>query len=130
MKKIPMSELKDGYLYEIDARNQNRGIWFESVKGFEIARRKFDDVFLFIEYEWETGPPFGTARAFREIEKAPEGLSDAERLKYLLSHSGMTTYECHRFFKDKSYRKWVETSGWYNFNTGEHDVQEQMGCKE
>ena len=122
MKKIPMSELKNNYLYEIDCRNQNRGVWIEAQQGFQIARKKFDSTFLFVEYDWETGPPFGTARAFKEIEKAPENQTDEERLNYLLSHGGMTVYECKRYIDDPQYKKWVDQYGWYNFNTGAHDV--------
>jgi hypothetical protein len=126
-KRIPINELKDGFLYEIEARNQNRGIWRESEKGFEIARTKFDKTFLFVEYEWGSGNEetweingkpcvvsFATARAFREIEKVPEELlsDDVKRLEYLVSFKEPTNHDMCRYTKDEEFKKYVDRFGW------------------
>jgi hypothetical protein len=83
-------ELKDGYLYEIDARNASIGIWDEKRKTFFISRTKFYDNFLFDENHVSC-PDFGTATPIREIEKSPFTMNidlyEIERhvLKYLNS---------------------------------------------
>ena len=119
MNRIPIENLKDGWLYEIDARNQSRGIWIEKVKGFEIARKKFDDTFLFVEYEYDTGGQFGTATPYKEIEKVPDDvLNDAKkRLTYLLSFDYPTDRQQYRYdnnlesTKTNWYAKWVDIKG-------------------
>lgn len=116
MERIPMSDLKDGYLYEIDARNQSRGIWLEDEKGFEIARKKFERIYLFVEYDYETGAPFGTATPYTEIEKVPEDiLLDADkRLKYLRTFNFPTERQKYKYATDVWYKRFVDISG-YDF---------------
>ncbi|TET59661.1 MAG: hypothetical protein E3J47_08235 [Candidatus Stahlbacteria bacterium] len=65
-----MKDLKDCYLYKIDARNSNYGIWIEKRVSFIISRTKFSDNFLF-EEEYADGSDFGTALPLEEIEKSP-----------------------------------------------------------
>lgn len=72
---IKIEDLKNGYLYEIDARNSQLGIWKSDLKGFIISRTKFNDTFLFMEYHYDTGPPYGTVKPVREIEKADVNIS-------------------------------------------------------
>lgn len=69
---IPISECRDGYVYYISARNAIIGIYRESTKGFIIARNKFGSIYLFEEYHWDTGEPFGTVQPWAELEKAPD----------------------------------------------------------
>lgn len=68
---LKINELKEGYLYRIRARNAKFGIWIKEVKGFIISRHKFGYNYLFIEYHYDTGPPFGTVFPIEEIEKVP-----------------------------------------------------------
>lgn len=68
---LKMEDLKQGYLYRVVCRNADFGIWDSEQKGFVIRRIKFGDIFLFTEYHWDTGAPFGTAKPIAEIEKAP-----------------------------------------------------------
>jgi len=86
---IKLEDLKDGYLYEIDARNASLGIW-ESKRGtFFISRIKFGDNFLFDEIHIDCSPDFGTATPLKEIEKSPFDVKDdlykreSEVLEYL-----------------------------------------------
>lgn len=67
-KYIPMDELKPYYFYKIRLRNARYGIWLPDGQGFMIRRQKFNDFFTFVEYHWDTGPPFGTARPLKELE--------------------------------------------------------------
>lgn len=69
-RKLYMRECKHGYTYRIDARNASFGVYDEKEKGFWISRRKMGDNFLFIEYHWDTGEPFGTAIPYDELENA------------------------------------------------------------
>lgn len=68
---IKIEDMKHGYLYRIHARNARYGIWNEEHKSFIISRVKFVDNYLFEEYHWDTGAPYGTARPLEELEKAP-----------------------------------------------------------
>ena len=67
---LRMSELKDGFSYLIFARNAHVGIWIKERKSFLISRFKFEMNYLFEEYHWDTGEPFGTVKPQREIEQA------------------------------------------------------------
>jgi hypothetical protein len=68
---LRMNELISGGLYEIDARNASLGIWIYDQLGFLIRRQKMGDIFLFVEYHYESGSPFGTVRPYVFIEKCP-----------------------------------------------------------
>ena len=71
MDYLKMSEMKEGYTYHIHARNARIGIWFGKHKSFAISRHKFGSNYIFEEYHWETGAPYGTAKPIEEIEKSP-----------------------------------------------------------
>lgn len=53
-----LSGLIIGGIYKIRARNFSLGVF--DGDGFIGLRQKFDAVFLFKEFAWEQGPPFGT----------------------------------------------------------------------
>ena len=80
---IPIEKCKDGWLYKIDARNSNLGIYNAERKTFYISRFKFNDNYLFEEYHWDTGEPYGTAKPLEELEFAGHFNNDNERLAYL-----------------------------------------------
>jgi hypothetical protein len=71
MKIIPLSECKHGFTYHIHSRNLGIGVFNQETSGFVGIRRKFDDEFLFQEFHWDIGPPFGTVYPKEEIEKCP-----------------------------------------------------------
>jgi hypothetical protein len=78
---MPISEMKDGYTYRIDARNASFGVWEPVSRSFKIRRQKFTDIFIDTEDHWDNGAPYGTAKPLEEIEKGPE--PDEDLLKYL-----------------------------------------------
>lgn len=88
---LKMKELKDGYLYEIIARNAKYGIWSAEKEAFLISRIKFDDNFLFEEHHYDC-PAFATAQPIREIEKAPKWYEEKNILKYLNKFEGNRDY--------------------------------------
>lgn len=71
MSKTKMKNLKNRWAYKIKARNATIGIWLKENKSFLISRWKFGQNYLFEEYHWATGAPFGTAWDIAEIEKCP-----------------------------------------------------------
>jgi len=71
---IKIDDLKDGFLYFIYARNSYFGIWKAKNKSFIISRFKFNFNYLFEEYHWDTGEPFGTVKPFKMLEQS--SLSD------------------------------------------------------
>ena len=75
---IPLSECKHGYLYKIVCRKLSIGVFNEKTNGFVGIREKFGDEYLFTEYHWDTGAPFGTVQPSRLIEQCPvEDLSES-----------------------------------------------------
>jgi len=77
---IPLDECKNGMLYRISSRNLSLGVFREAVSGFIGIREKFGNYYLFTEYHWDTGPPFGTVHALEELEPVPEGIPLEESL--------------------------------------------------
>ena len=88
---LKISDLKDRHSYKICARNAYVGIWISSDKSFLISRYKVgQNPYLFHEYHWDTGEPFGTAKPIELIEKCPfvikedyDNKEEEELLKYL-----------------------------------------------
>ena len=87
-KYMKVEELKDGYLYRINARNANYGIWYGEKGAFVISRVKFTSNYLFEEIHWDLNEHFGTVKPIEEIEKSPCEVKDiytmdGSVLKYL-----------------------------------------------
>jgi hypothetical protein len=83
---IPIDDCKDGWLYIIRARNSYLGVYKKDEEGFTIRRVKFTSVFLFIEYHWDTGEPYGTAKPLKELYQVPPEIlngPEEEILSYL-----------------------------------------------
>lgn len=80
---IPLEKCKNGWAYYIHARNGKVGIFEKKEKGFRISRHKFNSNFLFVEYHWDNGEPFGTVKPISELEKVPKFKSDDEKLAWL-----------------------------------------------
>jgi hypothetical protein len=68
---LKVEELKENFLYEIDARNARYGIWILKDKTFLISRTKFNFNYLFEELHYDTNEQFGTAKPLKEIELSP-----------------------------------------------------------
>lgn len=71
MRYLKSEELRNGYLYRIEARNAEYGIWYQPCDGFIISRFKFYDNFLFVEVHWDLDEWHGTVKPLELIEKAP-----------------------------------------------------------
>ncbi|MBI1803336.1 MAG: hypothetical protein HY033_04815 [Ignavibacteriae bacterium] len=68
---IPLSDCKHGWLYKIRSRNLTAGVFREDRKGFVGIREKFGCEYLFTEFHWDTGAPFGTVKPNRRLEQCP-----------------------------------------------------------
>jgi len=84
---MPIKDCRPGYLYHINARNASYGIYKDKESAFEIARTKWPDFdpFLFDEYHYDTGAPYGTVLPIKELEKCPDDIlkDDARRLVWI-----------------------------------------------
>lgn len=68
---ISLEGCKDGYLYYIHSRNLSFGVFRKETQGFIGIRMKFYDRYLFEEYHWDTGSPFGTVKPKEKLGKCP-----------------------------------------------------------
>jgi len=68
---LQMDELDKRSIYFISARNSHFGIWNSNNKSFIISRCKFDNNYLFEEYHWDTGEPFGTVKPLTLLKVVP-----------------------------------------------------------
>jgi len=59
---IKINKCVDGGLYSIEARNGVFGYWNSSSESFTLRRCKFGSIFLFDEYHWDIGAPYGTVK--------------------------------------------------------------------
>ena len=71
---IPLNECRNGWVYKLSSRNLGFGVFVQASNGFIGIREKFKHKYLFTEYHWDTGAPFGTVRPEEELEPAPPGL--------------------------------------------------------
>jgi len=86
-ERIPIAKCKHGFLYRIYSRNLNLGVYRQDELGFVGIRLKMGHRYLFTEFHWDTGPPFGTANPLEVITKCPiedlaEGHIEREASQY------------------------------------------------
>jgi len=110
---IPLSECKNRYLYRIHSRNLSYGIYNEKTEGFIGIRNKFGDDYLFTEYHYDIGMPYGTVFPKQELFKIPDDLELIETLGTIDNKSKRSV----EF--DKPIREGGK--GWFYSDTGESD---------
>lgn len=109
---ISLENCKNRYLYKIKSRNLSLGVFNEEVKGFIGIRLKFNHEFLFTEYHWDTGAPFGTVKPIEILNK----ISDDIELKEILDTIDLNSKRSVDF---------EEAKGWYYIDSGEFDKKIQ-----
>lgn len=67
-----------GGVYRIRSRNLSVGVFNEKNNGFIGIREKFDSLFLFTEFHYDIGEPFGTVMPDELIEMLPKGIEVEE----------------------------------------------------
>jgi hypothetical protein len=65
-------------VYRIHSRNLSVGVYRAAVKGFIGIRVKFGSHYLFTEYHYDTGAPFGTVRPRAQIGVLPDDIPCCE----------------------------------------------------
>ena len=68
MKKnrVPMDKCVKNRLYKLCCRNLGYGV-YNGDSGFVGLREKFDNVYLFTEYHWDIGAPYGTVEGVLDL---------------------------------------------------------------
>jgi len=84
--RIPIKDCIEGHIYSLLSRNLKLGVYRgnEGTKrfgpGFIGIRTKFGSRYLFEEYHWDCGEPYGTANPLRDLGPLPEGIEVCEAL--------------------------------------------------
>lgn len=79
--RISINECRHGWLYRVYSRNLNLGVYREEERGFVGIRHKMGRRYLFTEFHWDIGPPYGTANPLEAICQCP-----VERLDEYFRH--------------------------------------------
>ena len=77
VKKIPLEQCEDRRLYRIFSRNLSFGVFRKETGGFIGIREKWGDLYLFEEYHWDNGPPFGTVNPQEALELLPPEIANS-----------------------------------------------------
>ncbi|MBX3269583.1 MAG: hypothetical protein KF729_04950 [Sandaracinaceae bacterium] len=77
-RRVPREDVVIGRAYVIHARNGGVGVAIEQEGrlGYRLHREKSGDHFLFVEWDWDEGPPHGTAFPLSPIALAPPADED------------------------------------------------------
>jgi hypothetical protein len=72
-RRIPRDEVTIGRAYVIHARNGGVGVAVDEAGrlGYQLHREKFGHHYLFVEYDWDEGAPYGTAIPLAAIAAEP-----------------------------------------------------------
>jgi hypothetical protein len=81
---IALEDCKHNFLYKLMSRNLKYGVFNKETNGFTGLRRKFGSVFLFEEYHWDTGAPYGTVHPLEELEDFSDLVADEDKLELVL----------------------------------------------
>jgi hypothetical protein len=77
---IALGDCKHGQVYKINSRNLSFGVFKMGVYGFIGIREKFGSRYLFTEFHWDTGAPFGTVMPIKVICMLPSNIMVNETL--------------------------------------------------
>lgn len=110
---IHLNECEDRFAYRISSRNLSIGVFNLKTSGFIGIREKFGDQYLFTEYHYDTGAPFGTVTPKEKLIKLPDDIELCERFATKDKITG----------REVSFDKPISDGGkgWYYLDTGESD---------
>jgi hypothetical protein len=80
-----MDQCVKGGVYRIHSRNLSLGV-YDGNQGFIGIRYKFGDRYLFTEYHWDQGPPYGTVHPIEKIGDLPPEIPCEEVLGSFATH--------------------------------------------
>ena len=75
---IPLDQCVDRAVYRIRSNNLGVGVFSEKTKGFIGIRTKFGNKYLFTEYHYDTGAPFGTVCPVEQLGVLPDNIENRE----------------------------------------------------
>lgn len=115
---IPKDRCLGRRLYRIRSRNLRFGVYNPETGGFLGIRQKFESRYVFEEYHWDNGPPFGTVRPLEDLGiDLPESILLRERLPGSWDQTGTRKVEWRPDDPEGKVGKWFfedtgeETSG-------------------
>jgi hypothetical protein len=111
---IPLDQCIHRMIYKLGSRNLSLGVFDQASKSFFGIREKFDDIYLFNEYHWDNGPPFGTACPYEEVGLLPDNIE----VKSNVDTFDQKTKRLVAFNKEKGDED--RPKGWYYIDTGEY----------
>lgn len=91
LERIPVEELVNGGIYRIRSRNLILGAYRAEARGYIGIRCKFGDRYLFEEYDWDTGSPYGTATPLALLGMVPDEVELREYTDPYCSECGRAT---------------------------------------
>lgn len=109
---IKLENCEHGFIYKIRSRNLKFGVFNKNDNGFIGIREKFDFKYLFTEYHWDTGAPYGTVKPKERLMPVPEDIQIMERFDSIDKETGRKV-------------EFKEGSGWYFLDSGEVSQQIQ-----
>lgn len=78
-RHLSISACVCGHAYRLVSRNLTIGV-FDGETGFIGIREKMGSRYLFREYHWDQGAPYGTVRPLKDLGALPSGIAIAEDL--------------------------------------------------
>jgi len=93
--RLEIPEIKDcikGRVYALRCRNLGIGVW-NGKDGFIGIRYKFGSRYLFTEYHWDTGAPYGTVAGAKDLGiDVPDDIDIVEHYDTIDEISGRAMY--------------------------------------
>ena len=74
---VPLAKCEVRHVYRLKSRNLKIGV-YDGERGLIGVRYKFDREFLFTEYHYDAGAPYGTVHPIEDIGVLPEDISCVE----------------------------------------------------
>jgi hypothetical protein len=125
---VPMKDCIKGRIYRLRCRNLRVGV-YDGNEGFIGIRTKFGDRFLFTEYHWEQGAPFGTVAGAIDMDlDVPDDIEIRCRIDTVDRTTGRSiTWD--RKVENPNKRVKGAMGWWCYVDTGEVAPTVDDGCK-
>ena len=91
---LPMVDCKPRHLYRIASRNLTLGV-YDGKEGFIGIRLKWKRRYLFTEYHWDQGPPYGTVNPKEDLGLMPEDIKCQESFDFDKNTERPIYYDSH-----------------------------------
>ena len=120
---IPLTECKHRGIYKLSSRNLSLGVFNKFSNGFIGIREKLGDLYLFTEYHWDNGPPFGTASPYEFVGTLPDDIEVRETVEAF----DRETRRLVNFDRKPISEDDLKPKGWFFIDTGEYS-QDIRAC--